>query len=71
MKRISLFNIIITCLLIISSALQAKETDNKTIQSINQINFILKLQFQNTTYVLNSSDKKLNEKLERLKNEDF
>lgn len=71
MKRIPLLNVIITCLIIITSGLQAKENDIKTIQNISQINFILKLQFPNNTYVLNSSDKNLNEKLERLEDENF
>jgi hypothetical protein len=60
-----------TYLIIINSVLQAKENDSKTIQNISYINFILKLEFPNTTYVLNSTDKTLKEEIEKLKDEDF
>lgn len=57
MKKTILFTIMFTYLIIINSVLQAKENDSKTIQNISYINFILKLEFPNTTYVLNSTDK--------------
>lgn len=70
MKKIGLSLIIFTCL-IINIQLQAKENTLKNIQNINQINFILKLQFANNSYILDSKEILLNEKLEKLKKEDF
>lgn len=70
MKKIGLSLIMFTCLMI-NIQLQAKENTLKNIQNINQINFILKLQFANNSYILDSKEILLNEKLEKLKKEDF
>lgn len=71
MKKINLLNILLICLILMGTALQAKENNIKIIQNITQIDFVLDLQFPNKTYILNSSDKGLKEKLEKLKDEDF
>ena len=71
MKKTILFTIIFTYLIIISSVLQAKENGRKTIQNISYINFILKLEFPDNIYILNSADKMLKEKIDKLKDEDF
>ena len=71
MKNKTLFNILLIFLIILSSQLTAQEINTITPKNISNINFILKLEFPSNIYILNSKDKALKKKLEKLKDEDF